>query len=132
EPAKTGLQIADGAEAVRLGDTPGSFKGDATVSNGRISLVLPRSGAGAELRSGGATRAVLHLSGVPRIDHVAVLESGKGAVVLEVGGKGPKGTVLARLKVKKGDVTVEVEPGEGAEKLRVDCPSRFIVLPDFF
>jgi len=66
------------------------------------------------------------------MDHVAVLESGKGGVVLEVGGKGPKGAVLARLKLKKGDVTVEVQPGEGAEKLRVDCPSRFIVLPDFF
>src|SRR5205814_7800770 len=38
----------------------------------------------------------------------------------------------AKFKVKKGDVTVEVQPGEGAEKLRVECPTRFIVLPDFF
>jgi hypothetical protein len=36
------------------------------------------------------------------------------------------------LKVKKGDVTVEVQSAEGVEKLRVDCPSRFVVLPDFF
>jgi hypothetical protein len=132
ETPKAGLQVTDGTEVVKLGETPGSFKGDATVSNGRISLVLPKIGSGAEIRAGGATRAVLHLSGVAKMDHVAVLESGKGGVVLEVGGKGPKGAILARLKLKKGDVTVEVQPGEGAEKLRVDCPSRFIVLPDFF
>jgi hypothetical protein len=132
EPARTGIQLSDGADSIKLGDTPGTFKGDAVLSNGRISLVVPKSGAGAEIRVGSATRAVLHLSGVAKLDHVAVLEYAKGSATLEVGGKGPKGAVLARLKVKKGDVTIEIQPGEGAEKLRVDCPSRFIVLPDFF
>jgi hypothetical protein len=37
-----------------------------------------------------------------------------------------------RLKVKKGDITIEAQPGEGSEKLRVECPSRFVLLPDFF
>src|SRR5579859_909662 len=132
EPAKSGIQVSDGADAVKLGDTPASFKSDASVSNGRITLVVPKSGTGAELRVGAATRAVLHLSGVAKLDHVAIVESGKGSATLEIGGKGPKGAASARLKVKKGDVTVEVQPGEGADKLRVDCPSRFIVLPDFF
>jgi hypothetical protein len=132
EPARAGIQVADGAEAVKLGDTPTSFKGDAILSNGRISLVVPRKGTGVELRIGPATRAVLRLSGVSALDHVSVTEYGKGSATLEVGGKGPKGAVSARLKVKKGDVTVEIQPGEGADKLRVECPSRFIVLPDFF
>ena len=120
EPAKTGLQLSDGADVLKLGDTPGSFKGEAVLSNGRITLAVPKGGHGAELRVGAATRAILRLSGVETLDHVAVLEYGKGSATLEVGGKGAKGAVLARLKVKKGDVTVEIQPGEGAEKLRVD------------
>jgi len=127
EPAK-GLQVSDGTDAVKMGDTPASFKGDAVVSNGRISLVIPKSGSGVEVRVGTATRAVLHLVGVAKIDTVAVAEYGKGGVTLDIGGKG----ATAKLKLKKGDVTVEIQPGEGAEKLRIDCPSRFIVLPDFF
>jgi hypothetical protein len=127
EPAK-GIQISDGADVVKMGDTPAAFKGDATLSNGRISLVIPKSGSGAEIRVGAATRAVLHMSGVAKIDRVAVTEYGKGGATLEIG----NAKVRAKLKVKKGDVTVEVQPGEGADKLRVDCPSRFIVLPDFF
>jgi hypothetical protein len=59
---------------------------------------------------------------------VALVEHGKGGVTVEVGGKNG----AARLKLKKGDVAVEVQPGEGAGKLRVECPTRFIVLPDFF
>ena len=27
---------------------------------------------------------------------------------------------------------VQVEPGPGADWLRVECPGRFVVLPDFF
>ncbi|HZE98945.1 MAG TPA: hypothetical protein VE981_18210 [Planctomycetota bacterium] len=127
EPAK-GIQISDGAEAVKPGETPTSFKSDATLSNGRLSIVVPKGGAGVEIRVGTATRATLHFSGLAKIDRIAVLEYGKGGATLEIGGKG----VSAKLKLKKGDVTVEVQPGEGAEKLRVDCPSRFIVLPDFF
>jgi hypothetical protein len=127
EPAK-GVTVSDGSEAVKMGETPASFKGDAVVSNGRITLVVPKSGSGAEIRVGTSTRAVLHLSGVAKIDKVAVSEYGKGGVTLDIGGKGAS----AKLKLKKGDVTVEVQPGEGAEKLRIDCPSRFIVLPDFF
>jgi len=127
EPAK-GIQISDGLDVVKLGETPASFKGDATLSNGRMSLVIPKSGSGAEIRVGGATRAVLHLGGVAKIDHVAVADYGKGGATLEIGNE----KVRAKLKVKKGDVTVEVQPGEGADKLLVDCPSRFVVLPDFF
>jgi hypothetical protein len=127
EPAK-GIQVSDGADVVKMGETPAAFKGDAVLSNGRISLVIPKSGSGAEIRVGSATRAVLHLSGVAKMDHVAVTDYGKGGATLEVG----DAKVRAKLKIKKGDITVEVQPGEGAAKLLVDCPSRFIVLPDFF
>ncbi|HUR38517.1 MAG TPA: hypothetical protein VM222_03445, partial [Planctomycetota bacterium] len=128
EPAKSGIQVSDGGESLKPGEIPAAFKGDAVLSNGRLSLVVPKGGAGAEIRVGGSTRAVLHLSGVATLDRVAVAEYGKGSATLVIGNK----LVSATLKLKKGDVTVEVQSAEGVEKLRVDCPSRFVVLPDFF
>src|SRR5205085_1001268 len=38
----------------------------------------------------------------------------------------------ARFRLKRGDIAVQIEPGTGAGRLRVECPSRFVVLPDFF
>ncbi|HUR38085.1 MAG TPA: hypothetical protein VM222_01275, partial [Planctomycetota bacterium] len=128
EPAKSGIQVSDGGESLKVGETPGAFKDDAVLSNGRISLVVPKGGAAAEIRVGTSTRAVLRLSGVATLDRVAVAEYGKGSATLVIGNT----LVSATLKLKKGDVTVEVQSAEGVEKLRVDCPSRFVVLPDFF
>jgi hypothetical protein len=125
---KAGIAVSDGADAVALGETPAAFKGDAVVSNGRITLVVPKNGGIAELRTGALARAKLSLVGVAKFDRVALVEHGKGGATLEIAGKG----AAVRLKVKKGDVTVEAQPLERAEKLRVECPSRFIVLPDFF
>jgi hypothetical protein len=125
---KAGIAVTDGTEAVAPGETPASFKGDAAVSNGRITLVVPKNGGAAEIRGGTVTRAKLTLAGVEKFDRVALVEYGKGQATLEVSGKGAS----VRLKVKKGDVTVEAQPGERAGRLRVECPSRFIVLPDFF
>ena len=129
---KSGIAVYDlgasATEPIPVGETPAAFKGDAVASNGRITLVVPRNGAAAELRSGAVVRAKLSLSGVAVLDRVSLVEHGKGAATLEIGGAG----VRARFRIKKGDVTVEVQPGDGAEKLRVECPGRFVVLPDFF
>jgi len=125
---KAGIVVRDGADAVAMGETPASFKGDASVSNGRITLVLPQGGGVAELRSGEIVCAKLSLVGAAKFDRVALVEHGKGAAAVEVSAAG----AVVRFKLKKGDVTVEAQPGERAGKLRVDCPSRFIVLPDFF
>ena len=123
-----GIQVSDAGDPVAMGETPASFKGEARVANGRLTLVVPKSGAAAELRTAAGLRATLKLVGVDRFDRVALVEHGKGSATLEVGSR----SAACRLRVKKGDVTVEAQPGEGAGKLRVECPSRFIVLPDFF
>jgi hypothetical protein len=125
---KAGIVVRDGADPIALGETPAAFKGDASVSNGRITLVLPKGGAAAELRSGDVVRARLSLVGASKFDRVALVEHGKGAAAVEVSAAG----ATVRFKLKKGDITVEAQPGDKAGKLRVDCPSRFIVLPDFF
>jgi hypothetical protein len=134
---RTGIAVFDtgnsATEPIAPGETPAAFKGDAVVSNGRISLVVARNASSAELRGGTIARAKLSLMGVGKLDRISLVEHGKGGATLEVGGESAKGIVVSvRFKIKKGDVSVEALPGEGAEKLRVECPSRFIVLPDFF
>ena len=67
------------------------------------------------------------------IDRIAVIENGKGSATLEAAFKTEKGnTLTAKYRIKKGDVAVQVEPGIGAGKLRVECDGRFVILPDFF
>src|SRR5205823_7483263 len=41
-------------------------------------------------------------------------------------------SLAAKFRLKKKDVSLEIEPGAGAGRVRLDCPSRFVVLPDFF
>ena len=129
---RTGIAVYDlgrsAVEPVASGDTPAAFQGDAVVTNGRISLVVARDGSSMELRSGNVARARLVLSGAGKPDRIALAEHGKGAATLLISGAG----ISARFRIKKGDVMVEAHPGEGAEKLRVECPGRFVVLPDFF
>jgi hypothetical protein len=137
EKPRTGIAVFDlgisEKEPLALGETPAAFKGDAVLSNGRVQLAVPRNASAAELRTGGVVRARLSLSGVRTLDRVSLVEHGKGAATAEVGGRSADGiAVLARMRIKKGEVTVEIQPGAGAEKLRVESPGRFVVLPDFF
>src|SRR5579863_10039259 len=119
DKAKSGIAVIDTGssmtEPLPLGETPTSFKGDAVVTNGRISLVVAKNGSAAELRTGTVCRARLHLLGagsdpVARLDRVGLLEYGKGGATLEISGKTPKGvSVTAKLRIKKGDITVEAQ-----------------------
>src|SRR5262249_40045179 len=61
-------------------------------------------------------------------DRVALTENSRAALGLEVASK--SGT--ARLRLKRGEHFVEVQAESGEAALRVECPSRFAVLPDFF
>ena len=102
--------------------TPSSFQGDAAISNGRLTVVVRKGGKGAEVYAPeGVLRAVLSAGSV---DRLSLVENGRGAVALEAG--------PVKFRLKRGDVAVEVEPGAGAKSLRVECASRFLVLPDFF
>jgi hypothetical protein len=40
-----GISVFDGKDPVAVGETPSSFKDDASLSNGRITLVLPKGAA---------------------------------------------------------------------------------------
>ncbi|MBM3996351.1 MAG: hypothetical protein FJ303_19695 [Planctomycetes bacterium] len=118
------------------------FKGDAIVSNGRIAVVLRRGDAIMEIhaiRTDGAvarSRArLLSAAGEPAVsvDRLMLVENGKTAITLDATFRTAKGgAISAKFRIKRGDVALQVEPGAGASKLRVDCPGRFVILPDFF
>ena len=120
----------------------GDFKGDAVLSNGRIVAVLRQRDAAVEVHAvkpdGAVSRLRLHLQTAAgelaaRVERISLSENGKGGACLEASFKTEKGTVIAgKFRIKRGDVSVQVEPGPGAAKLRVECPGRFVVLPDFF
>ncbi len=108
--------------------TPSSFQGDAAVSNGRLTVVVRKDGKGAEVYAPeGVLRAVLAVA-PGTLERLALVENARGAVALEASWK----SASVKFRLKRGDVSVEVEPGAGAKRLRVECPSRFLVLPDFF
>ena len=150
-PARAGLEIWDTGKAsaeplplsaieskagwTKAGE-PGPIRGDAVLTNGRIWVVVRKSGA-ADLYSSTAARARVLLEGVggdpvSRLDRITVTESSKGAVAVEIVGAAKGGPAAATLRLKKGDPVLEATPGAGAARVRVEAPSRFVVFPDFF
>lgn len=127
---------------IPLGETADAFKGDPVLSNGRIVAVLRRKEAAVEVhavKAGGAiARLWLRLLSAAgeraeSVERVALIENAKGGATLQAAFKSAKGAEIAgKFRLKRGEVTVQVEPGLGAAKLRVESPGRFVVLPDFF
>jgi hypothetical protein len=119
-----------------------AFKGDAVLSNGRIVMVVRQKDAAVEVHAiqpeGAASRLRLRLTtdaGEPaaHLERLALVENSKTAACLEATFKTAQGaSVTGKFRIKRGEVAVQAEPGSGAGKLRVDCPGRFVILPDFF
>jgi hypothetical protein len=118
------------------------FEGDAVMTNGRAFAVVRQRGDGVEVYSvgkdGPTTRLKLHVlsaggESAERLDRVSLVENGTGAACLDATYRTAKGDkVSAKFRMKRGDIAVQVESGSGAGRLRVECPSRYVVLPDFF
>jgi hypothetical protein len=128
--------------AIPADTTSESFKGDAVLSNGRIVAVLRQRDAAVEVHAarpdGAVSRMRLRLlstAGEPaeRLERLALVENTRGSACLEATFRTAKGSAVAgKFRIKRGDVFVQAEPGSGAARLRVECPGRFVVLPDFF
>jgi len=118
------LEVHNGWTAV---EEAGAFKGDAVLSNGRVSAVFRRESGAVEL---GPVRFLL--AGATRLTKATLTENGKTSATIEATWKTSKGDATAKFRLKRGEVAVEITPGAGASKLRVECPSRYVVLPDFF
>ena len=106
--------------------------GDAVLGNGRVLVVARKGADGVELYSLGSGSPIFRAKLVPTpagaIDKIAVSENGRSTVAIDVTTK--VGTTQIRLK--KGEHFVETRALAGTTALRVECPSRFAVLPDFF
>jgi hypothetical protein len=119
-----------------------SFGGDAVVSNGQIAAVIRRQDTAVDVYALKSEIAMPRLrlrletaAGEPavKLERLTLVENTKAAACLEATFKTAKGgTLAAKFRLKRGDVAVQTEPGTGAGKLRVECPGRFVVLPDFF
>jgi hypothetical protein len=119
-----------------------TFQGDAVFSNSRVAAAFRKHSASVELygvRADGATvRSRLRLltaAGEPaaRLQRATLVENTKNAISIEAVYQTAKGVeAAAKFRLRRGDVHLQVEPGSGAARLRVESPSRFVVLPDFF
>jgi hypothetical protein len=128
--------------AIPADTTADAFKGDAVLSNGRIVAVLRQQDSAVEVYTakpdGAVSRLRLRLqnaAGDPAagVERVALVENTKGGACLEATFKTATGAKVAgKFRLKRGDVSIQAEPGGGAGKLRVEAPGRFVVLPDFF
>jgi hypothetical protein len=105
----------------------GSPKGDLVLTNGRISAVFRRESGAVEM---GPVK--FSLAGAAKLLRATLVEGGKTSAAIEATYRTDKGEATAKFRMKRGEVAVEVAPGAGATKLRIDCPSRYAVLPDFF
>ncbi|HVE40993.1 MAG TPA: hypothetical protein VNM14_13950 [Planctomycetota bacterium] len=133
----TSASVASKAGWTSLSEPATSFKGDAILSNGRLTLVLRKLSGAVEVYAGPGEaptlRSRLTVDGAARLERAALVETSRGGVCLEATFQTTKGTSsTARFRLKRGEVFVETEPGAGAERLRVESPGRYVVLPDFF
>ncbi|MCX5674469.1 MAG: hypothetical protein NTX87_05630, partial [Planctomycetota bacterium] len=138
----SGRAVASKAGWTRLPEdnAPRGFKGDAVLANDRITVVFRQSGPGAELYANGAEEAVLRavLAPVPdkgtmRPAPVAIAANTAGETAVDAVFKTPGGKdALVRFKLQPGQVFISTEALSGVERLRLEAPCRFAVLPDFF
>jgi hypothetical protein len=140
QASETPLAISSRSGWARVpeGQTPAAFTGDAVLTNGPVTIVIRKREQAVEVYGGSLLRARLALQGAggepaARLEGVRLLDHEKGASTLEPTYRTARGDeVSARFRLKRGDPAVETQPGPGAWRLRVECPSRFVVLPDFF
>ena len=128
--------------SISLGQTPGDLKGDAVLSNGRVVAVARKQDSAVEVHAvtpaGAVSRVRLRLmtdKGEPaaRLKRMAIIENTRAGAGLDLTFETANGVEIgAKFRVKRGDVSVQVEPATGAGTLRVECPGRFGVMPDFF
>ena len=140
--ALSGRVVADreGWREIAEDESASRFKGDLAFSNGRISVVLRKAGAGAELYAHGQDGAALRAVLMPavgtarmRLVSVAVAENTLSEAAVDAVFRvsdGKEATV--RLRLQLGQTFIKTEPRGEVAALRLVAPCRFAVMPDFF
>ncbi len=146
-PTSAALTSENSWQAIPQGEKKASFSGDVVLRNGGVVVVVRKDAiskgeGGVEVHSakpdGAVERIRLRLVSAngetaARLERVALVENTKTAASLEATFKSVQGTELsAKFRLKHGAGTIQIEPGVGASRLRVETRGRFVVLPDFF
>jgi len=121
-------------------DTSHKFAGDTVLLNDRLVLVLRAKAAGAELYAQGPSGPVRRAAIVPvcagggsaKLSAVRILENNPGAVMVEATFQTAASAARLTFRLTTGQVILELRPGEGAEKVRIEAPSRYVAVPDCF
>jgi len=135
------LEEKDGWSRLGEGDTAHQFKGCAVMMNDKLVAVLHKESPQVDVYSRQTRGLKLCARLQPlcggRADlkrtSVAVRENSESLVTLEVGFRSPGNEprhVIYELNL--GGAFVKTTGGPGVEKLRVQAPCRFAVMPDFF
>jgi len=122
-------------------DLTHQFAGDAALRNDRLVVLLPAKSAVAELytqsASGLAQQArivpVLSAGGEPTPAALRIIENSPAAVAVEVGLRAAgtnRGKMTYRLTT--GQAILELRPGDGVQKVRIEAASQYVAVPDFF
>jgi hypothetical protein len=135
-----GLSASAGWTPVPEDVTTYSFAGDAVVLNDKLALILSPMGVGGSLysRSGQALRLRAVLAPVGDDGEMAVAglgisENSSAAVALECTFKSKAGRMASvTYRLTTGASLVEVRPGKGAERLRIEQEIKHVVVPDYF
>ncbi len=120
--------------------TDHQFRGDTVLANERLTLVFRRGGPGAELYargpSGVVCRAVLAPAGTKagtRCTAVAIVENTASQATVDATFQPPDAAAATfRFELQPGQVFVRTEARQAGQRLRIEAPCRFAVLPDFF
>jgi len=117
-----------------------AFKGDAVLLNNKLAVVLRRGGGGAEVYAAGPKDHRMHAVLTPvgqtpsaKLSAVQVVQNTPNGVKVIAAFKGADARLLlVAYKLKMGQPLVETEPLGRVTGMRIEAPSRFVVLPDFF
>ena len=114
-----------------------AFAGDAVAVNDKVAVVLRKDAQWAEIRAktprGFLLRALLHPAGYRQLVAIKVTENDPSAVMLRADFRADGGgTASLDLRLTAGEMMVETRPGNGATRLLVHSPARYVVVPDYF
>jgi hypothetical protein len=140
--SRAALAAREGWRPLPQGKPVESLAGDGVIQNDRVAIVARKHGGAVEIyalgpgATLGPTRLrLLAAEGAPAttIENIRLVENKKASASLALACRTSKGhTLEAMFRLKRGEAMVEVEPGAGADRLRVEVSAQFVVLPDFF
>ena len=127
------IDAKNGWTPIANGETKHVFQGDAVIANGRVLAVARKHAASVELYSLGSGKPVFRARLLQTADaassaRCAATDNSATTLGFERSSK----SGATRFRLKKGEPFVEVQALADAKTLRIECPSRFAALPDFF